>query len=257
MNESSDRRRAVSGYFDRLASTYGEGTLFRARRAAVLGAIAAELAEAGMIVDLGCGNGAFTAELAERSSAPLLGADLSPEMLAAARRRLGANMALVRADAMALPFRRRSFDLVFMSHVLLLLADPGECITQVADCLRPRGALAATVGGGHWRDALRGVLAADELAELAKLFGGGWQPSADEEEAILRACREAGLRAEARSAPYAVTWRDLDEWAHVRWLSIMEDPSRAAAENWLARIGARLGDTRLSFAERVVVARRE
>ena len=124
---------AVAAYYDRLAPSYGEGELFAARRAAVLTAIAAEVENARAILDLGCGNGTYLAEFAVRVPAALVvGADLSPAMLSAARARIGAPTTVVRTDAIALPFRSARFDLVFMSHVLQLVHDVGRCIAEVA-----------------------------------------------------------------------------------------------------------------------------
>jgi ubiquinone/menaquinone biosynthesis C-methylase UbiE len=45
------------------------------------------------------------------------------------------------ADACALPFRRGSFDLVFMSHVLLLVPDIERCIAEISQCLAAGGKL--------------------------------------------------------------------------------------------------------------------
>src|SRR5688572_25619896 len=66
------------------------------------------------IVDLGCGTAQLTADLRSRfPGAAVIGADLSAEMLAAGRARLGAAApALIRADVYALPLRTASIDLV-------------------------------------------------------------------------------------------------------------------------------------------------
>ena len=98
---SSQREHAVMAYYDRLAPVYGDGEYFRARRAAVLTALSAEIAGVRAVLDLGCGNGAYLTELfrARNAAARPVGVDLSPHMLQATRQRLGEHLPLVRAVA--------------------------------------------------------------------------------------------------------------------------------------------------------------
>jgi ubiquinone/menaquinone biosynthesis C-methylase UbiE len=255
----SDRTRAVATYYDRLAPVYGDGEFFRLRRAAVLMAIAAELDGARAVLDLGCGNGAYLGAFAARAArARVTGAELSPDMLAAARRRLGERVALVRADATALPFGSGSFDLVFMSHVLMLVGDIETCVAEIACTLAPGGRLVATVGTGHWRELVRQWLGLQEARALESLFAssGRVRAAADDAARGAAACAQVGLQPEWRRAPFTVTWPAVEEWVRIRWLTIADDAGRALAEQWLAEVRPRTAGRTLELAETLLVARK-
>jgi SAM-dependent methyltransferase len=247
----------VAAYYDRLAPVYGEGEYFRLRRAVVLGAIGAELAAARAVLDLGCGNGAYAGELAARAAgARVVGADLSPEMIRQARRRLGARISLLRADATALPFCHGSFDLVFMSHVLLLVSDIERCVAEVSRCLALGGCLVATVGHGNWRDMVGDFLGADAWPQLEALFGSGLRAAVDDETRAAAACARAGLQSEARRAAFSVAWSAVEEWIRIRWLSIVDDAVRELAERLLAQVRPRAAELHVQFSETLLVARK-
>jgi ubiquinone/menaquinone biosynthesis C-methylase UbiE len=75
------------------------------------------------VLEVGCGTGALAVALAEQ--ARVWAVDSSPEMLAIARRRLGADRVGWRvADATALPFRDAWFERVLMRLVIHLLDRP-------------------------------------------------------------------------------------------------------------------------------------
>jgi ubiquinone/menaquinone biosynthesis C-methylase UbiE len=65
------------------------------------------------VLDIGCGTGSHLS-LYQKAECKTFGIDLSPAMLSAARRKLGATApaALTRGDASRMPFRDESFDLV-------------------------------------------------------------------------------------------------------------------------------------------------
>ena len=249
----------VTAYYDRLASSYGDGELFGARRAAVLAAIAPELSSARSILDLGCGNGAYLAEFVARvPAAHVVGADLSPEMLRAARRRVGSQADLARANACALPFTGARFDIVFMSHVLQLVADVDQCITEAAACVSDGGWLISTVGTGGWRAAVAETLGADNVQELAVLIKSvrSRARAADDRADVDAACTHADLAAQYRDAPLSVTWAAFEEWMRIRWLGLVDDAKRAQAEEWLDRVRSSNADRVLSIKQSVLVARK-
>ena len=251
------REQVVAAYYDRLAQVYGDGEYFRARRAAVLTAIAAEIEDARAVLDVGCGNGAYVAEFASRvPAARVVGADLSPAMLHAARQRVGGRTSLVRADAMTLPFRPGSFDLVFMSHVLLLVTDLERCVTEAARSLRPGGLLVATTGTSHWRDQVRQFIASEEWQEVEALFAAGLRATGDDEAHAAAACAGVGLRPEWRSAPFSVTWPAIEEWVRIRWLTIADETQRARAERWLAQVRPQVAGLTLHLTETLMTARK-
>lgn len=246
----------VAAYYDRLAPVYGDGAYFRARRGAVLQAIATEISGARTVLDLGCGNGAYAVDFVACAPAVrLTGADLSPAMLQAARRRVGGRISLAQADAMALPFRRASFDVVFMSHVLLLVPDIQRCVGEVMRTLNPSGLLVATAGTSRWRDLVPQFLGTEERQEIETLFAtSGLRANEDDAERAAAACRAAGLQPEWRPAPYAVTWPAIEEWLRIRWLTVFDRERQGAAERWLARVRPRAAGLTLSLTETLLLA---
>ncbi len=98
---------------------------------------------AGDALDVGCGTGFLSFELAVRGHR-VSGVDFAPAMLAEARRKATERAAAVRfeeADAEQLPFTSRSFDLVITRHVLWTLPHPEAAIDEWMRVLRPDGRL--------------------------------------------------------------------------------------------------------------------
>jgi ubiquinone/menaquinone biosynthesis C-methylase UbiE len=100
------------------------------------------------VLDLACGPGNFSREFARAvgESGLVVGFDASRTMLergAADLARSGTrNLALVRGDASALPFRARSFDGVCCFAALHLFADPFAALDEMTRVLRKRGRIA-------------------------------------------------------------------------------------------------------------------
>jgi len=102
-------------------------------------AMAAELPPgARLVLDLGCGPGNSTEHLRRAVGAGAVGADFSRPMLRRASRR-EPRLALLCADAGALPLRSGSLDAVTFHSVLYLLPDRARALGEVARCLRPGG----------------------------------------------------------------------------------------------------------------------
>jgi ubiquinone/menaquinone biosynthesis C-methylase UbiE len=70
--------------------------------------------------------------------------DLSEAMLRQSRERVGGHADLVRADAVAIPFRANCWDLVICRHVLLFFKELHRCVADIACSLRPGGMMVAT-----------------------------------------------------------------------------------------------------------------
>ncbi len=94
------------------------------------------------ILDLGCGDGALTAEVAALG-ADVVGCDASPDLLAAAAAR---GLETVLSDGHALPFAAE-FDAVFSNAALHWMTRPDEVIAGVVRALRPGGRFVAEFGG--------------------------------------------------------------------------------------------------------------
>jgi len=91
------------------------------------------------VLDLPCGAGRMSVELAAERPRTLVSADYSPGMLAVARRNL-ANP-LLRCDAFALPFRDGCFDRVLTLRLVFHYADPLPILAESARVLRAGGEL--------------------------------------------------------------------------------------------------------------------
>ena len=107
------------------------------------------------VLDLGCGDGALTAEIAAAGSR-VTGIDSAPQMVAAARRR---GLDAREMDAAALTFER-AFDAIFSNAVLHWVADIDATLAGVARALRPGGRFVGEFGGHGNVAAIRVALAA-------------------------------------------------------------------------------------------------
>jgi SAM-dependent methyltransferase len=94
------------------------------------------------ILDLGCGDGALTAEI-KAAGAQVLGVDLSDELLAVARMK---GLRVRKLDGHALDFVSE-FDAVFSNAALHWMVKPELVIAGVYRALRPRGRFVAELGG--------------------------------------------------------------------------------------------------------------
>jgi demethylmenaquinone methyltransferase/2-methoxy-6-polyprenyl-1,4-benzoquinol methylase len=131
----------VQRMFDRVAPRYDlANTVFSLgqdkgwRQAA---AKATRLAGAEVAVDVACGTGALTAELAALApGAVVVGFDFSQEML----RRAGRGR-FAAGDALALPLADASVDVVTIAFGLRNLPEPGQGLLEFRRVLRPGGRL--------------------------------------------------------------------------------------------------------------------
>jgi SAM-dependent methyltransferase len=112
------------------------------------------------VADVGCGNGAYVAELAQRGhTGPVLGLDLSAGMLRAARRRVpGARLAV--ADAAALPVRDDAADLTLAMHMLYHVPEPSAAVRELRRITHPGGRVLVVLNGEDHHRELRGLIAA-------------------------------------------------------------------------------------------------
>lgn len=103
------------------------------------------------VLDLGCGTGRITSEIAARvPRGGVVGLDRSASMLATARawlREQAPAVGLVLADGAALPFNR-TFDAVFSGATFHWIHDHGALFRSIVTALKPGGRLVAQCGGG-------------------------------------------------------------------------------------------------------------
>lgn len=102
-------------------------------------AYAARLASNARVLDIGCGTGYGTAELAQRAQSAT-GVDLAPDAIAYARQHYPLpNTTYLLASATALPFPAASFDLITAFEVIEHLEDWRELLSEARRLLHPGG----------------------------------------------------------------------------------------------------------------------
>ena len=112
------------------------------------------------VADVGCGNGAYLAELARRGHAgPVLGVDLSVGMLQAARGRAPA-AALACADAAALPLRDDASGLTLAMHMLYHVPGPRAAVRELRRITHPAGQVLVVLNGEDHLRELRDLITA-------------------------------------------------------------------------------------------------
>lgn len=103
-----------------------------------------ELSPGHRVLDVGCGPGNFTRRFAQASEGGLaVGLDASGPMLTrAVQEGLRPNLAYVRGDGSALPFRDECFDAVCCFAALHLIEQPWRALDEIVRVLAPGGRVA-------------------------------------------------------------------------------------------------------------------
>lgn len=114
------------------------------------------------ILDIGCGDGKMTVEIAAQlPEGDVLGVDSSPDMIALARKKFPqskySNLSFKLADANHLPFAEQ-FDIVFSNAALHWIKDHGPVIPSIQNSLKPGGKLCLQMGGKGNAEAIISVL---------------------------------------------------------------------------------------------------
>ncbi len=110
-------------------------------------------ADGSTVLEAGCGTGAQTVAIAQRSTgARIVAVDVSAASLVEARARVWAagfgNVEFRQADLLALPFAPASFDHAFLCFVLEHLPDPAATLAELRPLLRPGGTI-TVIEGDH------------------------------------------------------------------------------------------------------------
>ena len=143
---ATDRNRAARELFAPLGPTYdryarllslGQDPRWRSFLVSRL-----EIGPEASVLDVACGTGAVSLEIARRYGARVVGVDQSPAMLEEARRRVGGAVELHEARAEALPFEDGSFDALTFTYLLRYVDDPAATMRELARVVRPGGRVA-------------------------------------------------------------------------------------------------------------------
>lgn len=174
-------------------------------------------------LDVGCGNGAFTALVAERCRPSHVdGLDPSPAQLSFARGRLSRDVATFhQGDAMALPFPDGSFDVAVMPLVIFFVPEPTVGVAEMRRVLGPAGSAAAyawdmEAGGFPYH-----VLQA-EMRTMGCMVPQAPSPQASRLDVLQSLWADAGFR-DIATQTFIVerTFDNLDAY----WNTVMKGPS--------------------------------
>lgn len=120
------------------------------------------------ILDLGCGTGTLTVQLADLGS-KVVGVDSSQNMIDKAQKQFG-NIEFFVCDALALPFDEE-FDIVFSNAVFHWISDHNTLLKNIYKALKPQGLLVCEFGAN-------GNIAAIENAiiKVSQKLGYSYKP---------------------------------------------------------------------------------
>ncbi len=131
--------------YDRLAELLSFGQNGRWRRA-MIDPVAAS--SPGRVLDVATGPAGVAIQVARRTSATVVGIDLTEPMLRQGVARvaasgLGDRIALLLGRGEQLPFADATFDAVTFTYLLRYVADPAATVAEVARVVKPGGVLAS------------------------------------------------------------------------------------------------------------------
>lgn len=198
--------------FDRIAERYDETRGGVERGARTAGDLWAHLRTDRRVLELGIGTGVVALGM-QRIGFPVYGVDLSMEMLARARARIGPFVTA--GDAARLPIGDASFEQAYSVYVMHLVAEPEAVMAEIARILTP---------GGHYVD-VRGTVhrTEDVISEtmrpmIEEIAAGAWGAAAEPEGLVELAVRAGFRLVEARDGRPSV-WLDTP----ARAASMIED----------------------------------
>jgi trans-aconitate methyltransferase len=144
------------------------------------------------ILDLGCGDGALSAQIADLvPDGQVVGIDASGGMIEAARSKARKNLRFLRVDINDLNFAEE-FDVVFSNATLHWIKDHKRLLRNVGRALREGGRLRFNFAGegncSYFFAVIREAMAAEEFAGYFAGFDWPWyMPSVEEYSALMDA----------------------------------------------------------------------
>lgn len=168
-------------------------------------------------LDVGCGTGALTQTIIDRTSPrSLKSVDRSPEYVEYAKAHVtGSPKSLEVADAQSLPFESSSFDAAVTGLVLNFVPEPSRAVAEMARVVRPGGIVAAYVWDyGAKMEMMRYFWdAAVALDPAAADLDEGRRFPICRPEPLAELFADAGLDGvEVRPIDVSTDFRDLDDY---------------------------------------------
>jgi len=119
--------------------------------------IKAGLKDAELVLDVGCGSGAVTKDLASHTHGMVIALDDALDLIDTAKEMLVdlENIVLVAGDAHQLPFQDNTFDIAICNLVLMWSKHPQQLVNEMARAVRSGGRIVASLepdfgGKIHW-----------------------------------------------------------------------------------------------------------
>lgn len=233
---------ALHRRFDRAARSFERSDfVFQRARDGLMERISPVVVDAACILDLGCATGRGSRMLSRKyRKSRIVSIDQSAAMLARCKsdRPWLSKRSEVRGDALHLPFRAGSIDIVFANLLLPWIDDQLACLREVARVLRKDGLFAFSTLGPDSFDTLRDAWRAVDDTTHVRRF----EDMHDTGDALLH----AGLRDPVLDVDYLdVSYADPD--------ALFRDLSDSGARNSLAgRRGTLTGKARLEDFRRAL-----
>ncbi|MGN6371666.1 MAG: ubiquinone/menaquinone biosynthesis methyltransferase [Solirubrobacteraceae bacterium] len=167
-------------HYDKVGAVLSFGQDPRWRKAMV----AAVRAQPGdRVLDVATGTGLVAQALVRRWRCEVVGVDQSPQMLGAARKRIGCDselsrrVTLVQGEAEDLPFADAQFDHLTFTYLLRYVEDPAATVHELARVVKPGGRIASlefAVPTSQGLRALWSVYTRFGLPALGRLVSAEW-----------------------------------------------------------------------------------
>lgn len=198
------------------------------------------------VLDIGCGDGKVTAEIARLvPSGSVLGVDASPEMISfaiAAHATVGgaSNLSFAQADARSLPFIDE-FDVIFSNATLHWVIDHRPVLAGIARSLRPGGRILLQMGGkgnaASVAKVVSRVCAQPEWAGFFRSFSSAWGfYGPDEYRVWLAVAGLSARRVELIPRTMRQPGRDgLLSWLRTTWLPFTQRVPDELHEKFLSQ----------------------